>query len=122
VKSYLLILPTALLVTFGQLVVKWRTHSPEYLVATNFSQHLAKFVSDPIILCAYAAGFIANFAWLYIVTKLPLTIAFPVYMGLTFAMVLLGGWMFLAETLSVAKIFAVLLIMSGIVLAVSTDA
>lgn len=122
VKTYLLILPIALLVTFGQLLVKWRAGSVGNVLVSSVPQSFAKFVADPVNLFAYAAGFVANLGWLYVVTKLPLTIAFPVYMGVTFTMVLLGGWLFLGETLSVAKIAAVLLIMGGIVLAVSTDA
>ena len=121
-KNYLLILPIALLVTFGQLLVKWRSSSLGGLAAASIPPSFLKFVTDPVNLFAYGAGFIANLGWLYVVTKLPLTIAFPIYMGLTFAMVLLGGWVFLGETLTIAKIAAVLLIMGGIVLAVSTDA
>lgn len=121
-KNYLLILPIALLVTFGQLLVKWRASSVEYPVGSNILQNFARFTADPVNLFAYAAGFIANLGWLYVITKLPLSTAFPVYMGTTFTMVLLGGWIFLAETLTVSKIAAVLLIMGGVMLAVSTDA
>ena len=121
-KNYLLILPIALLVTFGQLLVKWRSNSLSNLVVASVPPSFFKFVTDPVNLFAYGAGFIANLGWLYVVTKLPLTIAFPVYMGVTFTMVLLGGWVFLGETLTIAKVAAVFLIMSGIVLAVSADA
>lgn len=121
-KNYLLILPIAFLVTFGQLLVKWRSNSLAGLLPTNVTPSFLKFVTDPVNLFAYGAGFVANLGWLYVVTKLPLTIAFPVYMGVTFTMVLLGGWVFLGETLTIAKIAAVFLIMGGIVLAVSTDA
>lgn len=121
-RNYLFILPIALLVTFGQLLVKWRSNSLGNLVAVSVPSSFFKFVTDPVNLFAYGAGFIANLGWLYVVTKLPLTIAFPVYMGVTFTMVLLGGWAFLGETLTIAKIAAVFLIMGGVVLAVSTDA
>lgn len=120
--NYWLILPIALLVTFGQLLAKWRSVSAGYAEGLGALQGFAKFVADPVMLAAYGAGFIANVAWLYVVTKLPLTIAFPVYMGITFAMVLLGGWLFLAEALTFAKIFAVLLILAGVVLALHSDA
>jgi multidrug transporter EmrE-like cation transporter len=88
----------------------------------SFSQGLVKFVTDPVIISAYAAALIASFAWLFVITKLPLTVAFPVYIGVTFAMVLLGGWFFLSETLTATKLIAVLLIFSGIVLGVTADA
>lgn len=122
VKTYLLILPIALLVTYSQLIVKWRSNAMGQEVAQDFSTQLFKFLSDPVILSAYGAALFASFAWLYVVTKLPLTVAFPVYIGVTFAMVLLGGWLFLSEALTTTKLVAILLIFGGIVVGVSSDA
>ena len=121
-RNYLMILPIALLVTYSQLIVKSRSSVVDQLPSMGFLQHLIKFISDPVILSAYAAALFASFAWLYVVTKLPLTVAFPVYIGVTFAMVLLGGWFFLSETLTATKLIAVSLIFSGIVLGVTADA
>jgi multidrug transporter EmrE-like cation transporter len=91
-------------------------------VAQDLSKQLFKLLGDPVILSAYAAALFASFAWLYVVTKLPLTVAFPIYIGVTFAMVLLGGWFFLSEALTPVKLVAVLLIFGGIVLGVTADA
>lgn len=121
-KNYLLILPIAVLVTYSQIIVKWRAGAKDQLATSSFSQHLATFMTDPVILSAYGAALVASFAWLFVVTKLPLTVAFPVYIGVTFAMVLLGGWFFLSETLTATKLVAVLLIFGGIVLGVTSDA
>lgn len=121
-KTYLLILPITILVAYSQLIVKWRSNATDQFTGSSFLQHLAKFLTDPVILSAYAAALMASFAWLYVVTKLPLTVAFPVYIGVTFAMVLFGGWFFLAETLTATKLIAALLILCGIALGVSADA
>lgn len=121
-KAYFLILPIAILVTYSQLIVKWRSNATDRMVAIGVMEKLSQFLSDPVILSAYVAGLIASFAWLYVVTKLPLTVAFPVYIGATFVMVLFGGWFFLEEALTVTKLFAVLLILSGIILGVGADA
>ncbi|MBL0352615.1 MAG: hypothetical protein WBO95_01740 [Candidatus Dechloromonas phosphoritropha] len=120
--KYWMILPIAVLVTYSQLIVKWRTSEMALVVQASFQRQLLKFLTDPVIVSAYAAALIASFAWLYVVTKLPLTVAFPVYIGVTFAMVLLGGWFFLSETLTATKLVAVLLIFGGIVLGVTADA
>ena len=120
--KYWMILPIAVLVTYSQLIVKWRTSEMTLVVQASFQRQLLKFLTDPVIVSAYAAALIASFAWLYVVTKLPLTVAFPVYIGVTFAMVLLGGWFFLSETLPATKLVAVLLIFGGIVLGVTADA
>jgi multidrug transporter EmrE-like cation transporter len=122
VNKYLLILPIALLVTYSQLIVKWRSNTAEQLGSSNFALHLLKFLMDPVILSAYVAALVASFAWLYVVTKLPLTVAFPIYIGVTFAMVMVGGSVFLSETFTTTKLIAVLLIMGGIILGVSADA
>lgn len=119
--NYWLILPIALLVTFGQLLVKWRAASDTALIDTGGVQGFARFVADPVNLAAYAAGFLANLGWLYIVTKLPLTVAFPVYMGTTFAFILVGGWFVLGEPMTFTKIAAVLLILGGMILALNAD-
>jgi multidrug transporter EmrE-like cation transporter len=121
-KTYLLILPIALLVTYSQLIVKWRVNTMDASVSSSSLQQLFKFLADPVILSGYIAALVASFAWLFVVTKLPLTVAFPVYIGVTFAMVLLGGGVFLAETLTATKLVAVLLIFGGIVLGVTADA
>jgi multidrug transporter EmrE-like cation transporter len=122
VKNYLLILPIALLVTFSQLIVKWRSNTDEAVAGLTYSQHLMKYLLDPVILSAYAAALFASFAWLYVVTRLPLMVAFPVYIGITFVMVLFGGWFFLAEAMSATKLVAVFLILCGIALGMSADA
>jgi multidrug transporter EmrE-like cation transporter len=119
-SSYLLILPVALLVAYSQVMVKWRAAvlPPQ----SSLSGQLSAMFADPLILSAYAAAFAASIAWLLVVTKLPLTIAFPAYIGITFVMVIAGGHFILGESMPVAKIVAVTLILSGIALGMSTDA
>lgn len=117
-----MILPIALLVTYSQLMVKWRSGLGGHLEGLTIGQQLLRFLSDPYVLSAYAAALLASFAWLYVVTKLPLTLAFPVYIGVTFALVLIGGSIVLSETLTATKLASVLLIFCGIVLGVTSDA
>lgn len=119
-SSYLLILPVAVLVVYSQLMVKWRAAvlPPQ----PNLSGQISAMFTDPLILSAYAAAFAASIGWLLVVTKLPLTIAFPAYIGITFVMVIAGGHFILGESMPVAKIVAVTLILAGIALGMSTDA
>ena len=120
-KNYLLILPVALLVTYSQLIVKWRASANVAGSETGWIGKIIAILSDPVILSAYGAALLASFAWLYVITKLPLTIAFPVYVGATVALVMLGSWFFLAESITPVKLLAVSLIFAGIVLGVSTN-
>lgn len=118
-NSYLLILPVALLVAYSQLMVKWRAASLP--VQPTLTSKLAVMFADPLILSAYGAALAASVAWLFVVTKLPLTIAFPVYIGATFVMVVLGGHILLGEPLPIAKITAVILILGGIALGMTAN-
>ena len=116
-KSYLLILPVALLVTYSQIIVKWRASRLENFGTDSFLQQLVKLLSDPAILSGYTVALIASLGWLFVITKLPLTTAFPIYIGITFILVLLCGWFFLSENMSIMKVISIFLISSGIVLA-----
>lgn len=117
-RSYLLILPVALLVAYSQLMVKLRSASGSIVTDTTPLSRLLSFLSDPWVVSAYGSALIASFAWLFVVTKLPLTTAFPVYIGITFLMVLIGGWIFLAEAITITKVLAALLILAGVALGV----
>jgi multidrug transporter EmrE-like cation transporter len=117
-KNYILLLPIALLVAYSQVVVKWRVNNIEGQTGTDFMPKLLYFMSDYVILSAYGAALLASFAWLYVVTKLPLTTAFPIYIGITFMMVVAGSWYFLAEDVTLAKAIAISLIFTGIVIGV----
>jgi multidrug transporter EmrE-like cation transporter len=121
VRVLMATLPIALLVAYSQIIVKWRMGSIEASEASGFLSRLIKFIGDPYILSGYAAALVASFAWLYVVAKLPLSLAFPVYIGVTFVMVLFGGWWFLSETVNATKIAAVLMILAGIALGLHSD-
>jgi multidrug transporter EmrE-like cation transporter len=121
-NKYLLILPVALLVTYSQVAMKWRAGVTETAATGTFSQRFIELVTDPVILSAYAAALLASFAWLYVVTRLPLSTAFPLYIGVTFVMVMFCGWFFLSEAITLTKVVAVLLILSGILVGAIGDA
>jgi multidrug transporter EmrE-like cation transporter len=117
-KTYLLLLPIAFLVAYSQIIVKWRVNSMDHPIEAGFMPKLLHFMSDYFILSAYGAALFASFAWLYVVAKLPLTTAFPVYIGITFMMVVIGSWYFLAEDITLPKAIAITLIFIGIVIGV----
>lgn len=120
-KNYLLILPVAFLVAYSQLIVKWRTLQ---LPNTNNNKGIIDFLlgllSDPIIFSAYVAALFASFAWLFVVTKIPLSTAFPIYIGITFAIVICGGYFFLNEQINIMKISAIILIFFGILVGIKS--
>ena len=117
-RMLLLIFPVALLVAYSQVVVKWRMLNIGAIDMQNMTlaARMLKYLTDPFILSAYGAAFFSSLVWMYIVTKLPLALAFPTYIGITFILVIAGGWYFLAESVSLLRIISVTLILTGIIL------
>lgn len=121
-KILLLTFPVALLVAYSQIMIKWRMLSFDTVAMQNLSllPRLLKYFSDPFILSAYITAFLSSVVWMYVVTKLPLAIAFPVYIGITFLLVIAGGWQFLAEEITAIRLLSALLILLGIVIGVKS--
>ena len=119
-RVLIFVLPIALLVAYSQIVVKWRTLGSDTADMQNlhFFARMLKYLLDPVILSAYVAALLASFVWLYVITKLPLVVAFPVYIGVTFVLVIIGGWLFLSESMNVMRLASVLLILTGIIIGV----
>ncbi len=117
-KLILYILPVALLISYGQLIAKWRTtviHAKNPQANDGPLVQILTYLSDPLLLSSYAAALIGSFAWLFVVSKLPLNIAFPAYIGVTVGLVLLGSHFFLGEPLTGQRMLALALIVSGII-------
>lgn len=121
-KILLSVLPIAFLMTYSQIIVKWRSvHiSLDIREGASYLQRAQSYITDPYLLSAYAAGLLASFAWLIVVARLPLVVAFPVYIGVTFVMVMAGGWLFLNESISGLRLLAAALILIGIALGVKS--
>lgn len=116
-KIFLYTIPVAILVAYSQLMVKWRTQlSVDNIIAkTAFEKFLAYF-SDPYILSAYLAALLSSFIWLIVIQRIPLSTGFPVYIGSTFLIVILGSWLLLGEVVSPIRVLAAGLILMGIIL------
>ena len=116
-KIFLYTIPVALLVAYSQLVVKWRI--PKDMNSAIVTNTLSKFIgyfSDPYILSAYGAALLSSFIWLVVIQRIPLSTGFPVYMGSTFLLVILGSWILLGESISPMRLLAATLILAGIIL------
>lgn len=109
--------PTVLLVVYSQLVIKWRIPSLGALPAHNFDKaiFLLKALFDPYVASSFIAAFLGSLAWLAAISKIPLSVGFPVYYGLTFAFVMLGTAWLLNEQITVLKLIGVGLILLGVI-------
>lgn len=117
-KLLLVLLPTISLVVYGQLVIKWRVGALSgALPAASGVSKLWNYLTDPFIVSAYFAALISSITWMYVVDRYPLSQAFPVHIGLTVLMVVLGGIFLFDEQITASRICAVLLIVAGVAVA-----
>ncbi len=116
-KIFLYTIPVAFLVAYSQLVVKWRVTSnyQGVLFNSNYEKYLAYFL-DPYILSAYLTALLASFVWLIVIQQISLSIGFPIYIGSTFLLVMIGSRLLLGEDISGTRIFSVFLIFIGIII------
>ena len=115
-KTIIYTLPIALLVSYSQLILKWRTT----LLSMTPSDHVSAIqkglalILDPYIVSGYLAALIGSFLWLFVIAKIPLSTGFPIYIGLTFLLVISGSSAFLNEPINPNHLIAAVLILSGI--------
>ena len=115
-RVFLAVLPTVLLVAYSQVIVKWRMGALSLILADRVGMY--KYVSylfDPFILSAYIAGLLGSFVWLFTVSRLPLGLAFPIYQGLTFLLVVMASMIILKEPLTSFKFIGILMILGGVI-------
>lgn len=118
-KLFLALCPTVFLVLYGQLITKWRVGVLANAASTIPSGQLSKlinYLSDPYIISAYVASLLGSVAWMFVIERYPLSIAFPIYISGTILGVIVGGVIIFNEPLTPLRISALLLIISGVIL------
>ena len=114
---FILTLPVAFLVATSQILIKWRFQSYLFINSSSVSfERFNVYFLDPLIVLAYLLSLVASIFWLMLIPRIHLSIGFPIYIGSTFFLVLLGSFLILGESLSLIKLFSVILILSGIIL------
>lgn len=117
-KVILYALPTIILVAYSQLICAWRLRR----LATSFVLPEGKvlrawlYLTDPWIASGCIAAFGGAIAWMFVVERFDVSLAFPVYIGLIIAIVTLGSALLFQEPLPALKICGIALIAFGVVL------
>jgi multidrug transporter EmrE-like cation transporter len=110
-------LPTILLVVYSQLISAWRLrHLAQHVVLPPDKLSRAmSYLLDPWIASAYVAAFAGGVAWLFVVERFDVSLAFPIYIGLIIAIVTLASAVLFHDPLPLSKICGILLIVTGVV-------
>jgi len=108
--KYLLLFFSIFLAIVGQFFLKKGTSGVD-LVATPIS--VLKAVFSPLVFFGFAVYGFSSVIWLFVLKRLPLSTAYPA-MSLSYLFILFLSWRFLGESLGLAKIFGVVLIVFGV--------
>jgi len=117
-KLLLAVLPTMVFTTYSQLMIRWRVVD----LAAGSAHSLAvpartfAYLTDPYIMSAYMMTLFSGISWFFVLEKHPVSIAFPVYIGLLFCVVTIGSALVLKESVSLQHLAGMALILLGIVL------
>lgn len=111
-SSFLLLLLHGALGSLGLALMKL------HLVPARSSVLSGTFVDSSVMLAAAGIGlYVASFLlWLTIVTKLPLTYAYPMSVGITLLATSLLSIFFLAESLSLFRVIGMATILLGVII------
>lgn len=117
-KLLLAVLPTIVFTTYSQLMIRWRVVD----LAAGSTHALAvpartfAYLTDPYVMSAYVMTLLSGVSWFFVLEKHPVSIAFPVYIGMLFCVVTIGSSLVLKEHVSMLHLAGIGLILLGVVL------
>ncbi len=103
----------------GVFIVKLRLNQ---LGALNLSSvkvvlsYVVTFIQAPAVVIGLVLFFVSPFLFAVALSRMEITVAFPVQLGLNFLLVLLLAVLFLGEHLTAVKLFGIAAIVLGIIL------
>jgi len=122
-KYYSLVCFTLVLNLYAHIAMKVAANGVTYLGNASgpnegiifFVRSLSRLISNPWVISSFFAGFLASFCWIFALSKLPLSHAYP-FLAASFVGILLSGHFLFMEDLSWQKIVGVTFISIGIVI------
>jgi multidrug transporter EmrE-like cation transporter len=115
-KLLLAMLPTIVFTAYSQLIIRWRVTA----LAAASAQSLGipgrtfAYLLDPFVISAYFVTFLSAINWWFVLEKHPVSIAFPVYIGVLFCVVTLGSALWLKESITIQHLVGLALILVGV--------
>jgi drug/metabolite transporter (DMT)-like permease len=116
-KYYIIVIASVFLNVVGQVFIK---KGVDNLIINDISLVnkiflMVKSIFSTWIFLGFSSVFLASIFWMFALTKLELGTAYP-FMSLSFILILIFGYFFLDESITLYKLLGVLLIMVGVVL------
>jgi uncharacterized membrane protein len=108
--NFLLILLNTVILVSGQFL--WKFGMENQTISLSVSS-IVKVLFSPFVFSGLAMYGFATVLWLYILSKVPLSVAYPIQ-SLAYVIAVFGAHFIFNETLTVYKIIGCLLIMIGV--------
>ena len=113
--SFLIVLITAVCMALANLLMRAgvvKSGGPASLTRA----HLLSIVCQPLYLSGLLLVGVAGILWTRVISTGPLTLSYPLFVSLTYILIILGAAIFFQETLSALKLTGLCFILIGIVL------
>lgn len=116
--NYFYIFLAVILTVYGQVIVKWQVDSagafpPDFIDKLWF---LLRLIINPWVISSFTCSFLALLAWMAALTKFPLNYAYPLFISLTFTIVILFSAFFFREPITSSKMLGIAFIVGGIII------
>jgi len=105
--------------SLGALIIKYEINKMGEIRFRSFrfvTSYFTELIKSPLIICGILSIFISAFLWMMALSRLQISIAYPVAVGLNFMVVVTIALLFLGEQLTLGKIIGIILIFVSIFL------
>ena len=115
-RSILLVLCSVTPAVAGQLILKYAIGRMDLSMAeTGPVGYYVRLFTTPIVLLGFLMYGVSSLFWLFILSKLPLSLAYPL-VSMGYVLVVFLSWLILREHVSIARIVGVAIICCGVAL------
>ena len=123
-KNIILMAIVALLLVTNQTFLKKGLRMIGELKINNLhdlSTIVLKLIQNKFIIIGLSLMVIGFLLWLTIISRVDLTLAFPISSGIFYILLFLSSWIFLGETITLSKIIGAIAIIAGIFIILKQD-
>ena len=117
--SWGMVIGYVVLNSFGALIIKYKINAIGEVQLGSLKSIINYFIEllkSPLIICGILSIFISAFVWMTALSRLQISLAYPVAVGLNFFIVVTVALIFFGEQLSVGKVIGIVLIFISIFL------
>ena len=114
-----MVIGTVILNSFGALAIKYKINQfgpVEFTPLSKLFSYFLTLLSSPLIIAGVFSIFGSAFLWMIALSRMDISLAYPVSVGLNFLIVISLGVILYSEPLNSSKIIAIGLILFSIVL------